>query len=130
MPTQQQLRRLYAVPHDHEKWFDHKIRVDVTVAIAARYVDLDCVIADLSCGNAEIPRRLGYQAKASQIYLGDYAPGYDITGPIETTVELIEPDSVDLWVARKLLSISTIRTRSWQRSGRRTKRMILSTPDW
>jgi hypothetical protein len=129
MPTRQQLRRLYAVPHDHEKWFDHQIRVDVTVALAARYIDLDCVIADLSCGNAEIPRRLGYQAKASKVYLGDFAPGYDITGPIEQTVENVEPDSVDLWVCSETIEHLDDPDSVLAAIRKRTKYLVLCTPD-
>jgi hypothetical protein len=40
------------------------------------------VIADLSCGDAVIGRTLAPQ----RLILGDFAPGYEICGPIEETV--------------------------------------------
>ena len=42
-------------------------------------------VADLSCGNAEIARGLGVE----HVVLGDYAPGYQLCGPIEETVEAL-----------------------------------------
>jgi hypothetical protein len=129
MPTRTQLRRLYAVPHDHRKWFDHHIRVDVTVAIAKHYVPTGGVIADLSCGNADIPNRLAKLAGTRHVILGDFAPGYPLTGPIEQTIQHVEPNSVDMWVCSETIEhlddpdtvLASIRTRA--------RRMILSTPD-
>jgi hypothetical protein len=74
------LAELYPKPHDHTRWPDHIIRVDATIALA-RDMGVPDVVADLSCGDAAIGRAL---APASLI-LGDFAPGYPITGPIEVT---------------------------------------------
>jgi hypothetical protein len=130
MPTKQQLRRLYAQPHDHRKWFDHQIRVDVTVAIAARHLpETGGIIADLSCGNAEIPRRIAEESLASHVYLGDYAPGYDLTGPIEKTIERIKPDSVDMWVCSETIEHLDDPDLVLAGIRKRAKLMVLSTPD-
>jgi hypothetical protein len=129
MPTRQQLRRLYAVPHDHRKWFDHRIRVDVTIAIAEPHTPKTGVIADLSCGNAEIPRRLAQSSLAHQVYLGDYAPGYDLTGPIEQTIEQIEPDSVDMWVCSETIEHLDDPDAVLAQIRKRADKIILSTPD-
>jgi 2-polyprenyl-3-methyl-5-hydroxy-6-metoxy-1,4-benzoquinol methylase len=129
MPTARQLAKLYAKPHEHTKWFDHRVRVDVTVAIAAQFMRRGDFIADLSCGDAVIPRRLAELSDAGAIVLGDYAPGYAITGPIEQTIEQVKPsDSIDMWVCSETIEHLDDPDKVLRQIRTRTKRMILSTP--
>ena len=89
--TAEQLAAIYPQPHDHTRWRDHHVRVDATIALAKGVENVHSV-ADLSCGDAAIAKAVA----AEVTILGDYAPGYDIQGPIEETIHQI-PD-VDLYV--------------------------------
>lgn len=82
--TLEQLRGIYPQPHDHTRWPDHLIRVDRTIELA-RKMGVPGVVADLSCGDAAIGRALAPET----LILGDFAPGYPITGPVEDTIELL-----------------------------------------
>lgn len=95
--TGDRLGEIYAKPHDHTKWPDHQIRVAVTVQIAHALTGAVDAVADLSCGDAAIVRTL----RAKRKYLGDYASGYEFTGPIEQTVWNIP--HVDLFVCSETL---------------------------
>lgn len=115
MPSAEQLAALYARPHDHHRWpWPHDIRVDVTIDLAVRMIERDTgdcptcrdseepcpwppttrtwTIADLSCGNAEIARMVADRIGAiSTPTLGDFAPGYELHGPIERTLSEVAP---------------------------------------
>lgn len=95
--TPAELRRVYETPHDHRRWADHITRVDVTVAFAKTLLGTVSTVADLSCGNGSIANGLG----AETTYLGDYAPGYPIHGPIEETLGQIP--RVDAFVLSETL---------------------------
>lgn len=88
----EELARLYAVPHRHDRWPDHRLRVAETIT-AGWELGVPSVLADLSCGDAVIPRTLAFAAMrkhgASRVILGDIAPGYEMHGPIETTLSQI-----------------------------------------
>lgn len=75
------LAALYPVPHDHTRWPDHLARVDTTIELA-RELGVPDMVADLSCGDAAIGRALA----PGTLILGDFAPGYAITGMIEDTI--------------------------------------------
>jgi len=85
----EKLAELYAVPHRHDWWPDHRLRVAETIGVG-REMGVPPVIADLSCGDAVIPRaladRTGHTRGAARVILGDIAPGYEFCGPIETTL--------------------------------------------
>jgi 2-polyprenyl-3-methyl-5-hydroxy-6-metoxy-1,4-benzoquinol methylase len=89
--TAEQLAEIYPQPHDHRRWRDHHVRVDATIALA-RGIEGVTSVADLSCGNGAIAKAVG----AETTILGDYAPGYDICGPIEDTIHVIP--EVDLYI--------------------------------
>jgi hypothetical protein len=93
--TAEEAAGFYATPHDHTQYPSHTIRVEHTIALArdlSRITRIPAhVVADLSCGNAAIPRAL-----AEDPVLGDLAPGYPLTGPLEHTIPLV--DYADLWV--------------------------------
>jgi hypothetical protein len=82
--TWDRLREICAEPHAHAFWPDHRLRVAQTIALI-RELGIPDVIADLSCGDAAIGRALAPQ----QLILGDFAPGYEICGPIEETIQQI-----------------------------------------
>ena len=87
-----ELADLYAVPHEHTGWPDHRLRVAETIGLGRELMGLSghpVIIADLSCGDAVIPRDLiGYsKAPAKRVILGDIAPGYELQGPIEQTLD-------------------------------------------
>lgn len=83
-----ELAELYAVPHQHDRWPDHRVRVAETTGLA-REMGVPPVVADLSCGDAVIGRALMPSAPACRLILGDIAPGYELHGPIEQTLDQI-----------------------------------------
>jgi hypothetical protein len=82
MPTDDELARMYAIPHDHRRWFDHHVRVDATVALAKHFTNTHGTVVDLSCGNGIIAQSL----TDGDVILGDLAPGHDYVGPISDTI--------------------------------------------
>lgn len=126
MPTAEELAALYAKPHDHLQWDDHVYRIDVTSAIAHNQLPRGGTVADLSCGNALVARRLESTHNAKMI-LGDFAPGWPITGPIEQTVELIP--HVDLFVCCETIEHLDDPDAVLRAIRAKTDRLVLSTPD-
>lgn len=126
MPTADELAELYAKPHDHLRWEDHVFRVDVTSALAHHLLPPGGTVADLSCGNALIARRL-QESHGATLVLGDFAPGYQHTGPIEQTIELIEP--VDLFICSETIEHLDDPDAVLARIRTKTNRLLLSTPD-
>lgn len=81
-----ELKELYKEPHDHTRWPDHEHRVSETIAFAKEMILCDRwpsveQIVDLACGDATIARALSFEP-----ILGDFAPGYDLQGPIDETL--------------------------------------------
>ena len=126
MPTADELAALYATPHDHTRWVDHLFRVDITSAMAALMLPPNGRVADLSCGNATIARRLE-ESHNAHLQLGDYAPGYQFTGPIEETIKKIQP--VDLFVLSETLEHLDDPDAVLKAIRPKTGRLLLSTPD-
>ena len=94
------LASIYAQPHDANRWEDHRQRVAASIAfIEARSKRYAGTIADLSCGNGAIARGVAFPDDT--VILGDFAPGYDITGPIEQTIDDIP--HVDLFICSETL---------------------------
>lgn len=126
MPSPAELARLYAVPHDHRRWEDHLFRVDVTSAVAGLMMKPLGVVADLSCGNAVIAKRLA-TSHGVRTVLGDFAPGYEHTGPIEQTIEQI--GHVDLFICSETIEHLDDPDAVLKQIREKTDRLILSTPD-
>jgi len=117
---------MYPVPHDHLRWRDHHLRVEVTVRVGRWILEgLEPEAysgADLSCGNGSILGSLQVIKK----YYGDFAPGWPLTGPIEKTLD--EIPHVDIFVLSETLEhlddpdlvLRGIREKSGQ--------LLLSTP--
>lgn len=80
--TPEALARIYAKPHRHDLWPDHLLRVQTTIQLARWMHTPGSGVADLSCGDAAIAKAL----EDPELFLGDFAPGYEFTGPIEKTL--------------------------------------------
>jgi hypothetical protein len=126
MPSPAELDRLYRTPHDHRNWVDHLVRVDVTVSIVQNMMPPRGVITDLSCGNAEIARRIAAITGAA-VVLGDYAPGYQHTGPIEETIHQVEHS--DMFILSETLEHLDDPDLVLRAIRPKTDRLVLSTPD-
>lgn len=102
-PTDAEFAELYPHPHDHLAWgAGHSLRVDATIALGrwfAEQIDAQS-IGDLSTGNGSIPFGIGSPFDRA-MHLGDFAPGWDVTGPIEETIRQIPP--VDLFVCSETI---------------------------
>lgn len=128
------LGRLYAVPHDHTRWADHLMRVDMTIKLArelmpAPLTPQPMVIADLSCGDAAIGRALtGEDGKtgAVRLILGDIAPGYEITGPIEETIDSLP--FADMFICSETVEHLDDPDAVLIQIRRRSRTLVLSTP--
>lgn len=126
MPTPDELATMYAQPHDHTKWTDHLFRVAVTSALAHHILPTGGTVADLSCGDGAIARRLGHSHNA-RVILGDFAPGYEICGPLEETLHQL--DRVDLYVCSETIEHLDDPDMVLRLIRAKTDKLLLSTPD-
>lgn len=94
----EKLAELYSALHDHHGFQDHRLRVAATISVAQWLASPSIPrAADLSCGDGAI---LSAIPAATRIF-GDFAPGYEYTGPIEQTISAIP--LVDLFVCCETL---------------------------
>lgn len=130
----EKLAEIYAKPHHHGFWADHRIRVAVTIQLAHSLVGHKVpAIADLSCGDASIAKALGERGAeildgepAPRLYLGDYAPGYEFEGPLAETVWHIP--HVDLYICSETLEHLDEPDMALKMFRRKADALILSTP--
>lgn len=94
--SDKRLQDIYAAPHQHGKWFDHRVRVQTTIALA-QTIDCKKSAADLSAGDATIIKSLDVYDR----YIGDFAPGYEFAGAIEETIHQIP--NVELFICSETL---------------------------
>lgn len=116
------LARIYAAPHQHTKWDDHKVRVAVTAQFAHRMAGRVDSAADLSCGDGTIINALAADTR----YLGDFAPGYPIVGPIDDTIDQIPV--VDLFVCCETLEHLDVPDLTLKKIRAKARALVLSTP--
>lgn len=128
LQSPEELARLYAAPHQHERWTDHRIRVDVSATLAYHLLEPGNLVVDLSCGDAAIAQRLA-AAKGARLLLGDFAPGYELTGPIEQTLQKVGLEQADLWILSETLEHLDDPDAVLREIRLRTKRLLLSTPE-
>ena len=126
MPDAAELARMYATPHDHTQWLDHQMRVDVTADLATYWLRPGGMVADLSCGDATIVRRLVARRQVTPI-LGDLAPGYELCGPIEETIAQIP--HVDMFICSETLEHVDDPDKLLRLIRDKTDLLVLSTPD-
>lgn len=125
-PTGEELAQMYAIPYRHDRWTDHKMRIDVTTALARNLIACGALVGDLSCGDAEVARRLR-ASHGARMVLGDMTPGYQFTGPIEDTIGDMPP--VDMFICTETLEhlddpdavLAAIRLKA--------TKLLVSTPD-
>src|SRR5437870_3183420 len=99
MPSESELAKMYPSPHDHLLYGrGHSERVEATIQVALRLVrwwtpDEVLTLGDLSCGNGAVVKAVAERKPDITIrgHLGDFAPGWDLQGPIEKTIAEI-PD--------------------------------------
>ena len=112
---------MYLSPHDHRIFGrGHYLRIELSKVLCWEL--RGSRVADLSCGNGLLAQSL----KAEETVLGDLAPGWPVTGPIEETVAVLDP--VDLFICSETAEhvddpdalLAAIRARS--------RRLFLSTP--
>lgn len=99
--TAEEMAQVYATPHDHSIYgHGHWMRVEFAKVMVRWCADNYTIetAGDLSCGNAAIINALHESVTK---HLGDFAPGYEYTGPIEETILLIP--NVDLFVCSETL---------------------------
>lgn len=125
--TPEELAKVYAVPHDARRYgYGHYLRVEATIVLA-RWMAIDfraSSVADLSTGNAAIVDALPSSVK--EVYLGDFAPGYEFHGPIEETVFRIP--SVDLFICSETIEHLDDPEGVLEAIRQRARTLILSTP--
>ena len=119
--TDDELQNIYLKPHNHTQFKDHIIRVQKSIELLKEYSTYNS-IADLSAGDATIINSLDAQQK----YIGDYAPGYDLTGHIDDTLKDI-PD-VDLFICSETLEHLDDPDNTLKAIRAKTKYLFISTP--
>ena len=120
--SESELAEIYQVPHQHNRWEDHILRVKMTIALASYFTEVKSV-ADLSAGDAVIINAI----QAERKYIGYFAPSYEFVGPIEKTINEI-PD-VDLFICSETIEHLDNPDEVLAMIGKKTKHLILSTPD-
>lgn len=120
--TPEFLAKIYATPHNHSSWADHQVRVAVTAQFTHALTGRIVAGADLSCGDGAILKALDVGTR----YLGDFAPGYEFTGPIGVTVEQIP--LVDMFVCTETLEHLDDPDLVLTKIRAKARRLVLSTP--
>ena len=120
--TEAQLADVYARPHQHSSWEDHRLRVQMTIAFASWFGNIES-IADLSAGDAAIINAIPAKTR----YIGDFAPGYEFTGAIDDTIELIP--KVDLFICSETIEHLDDPEKTLAKIRAKTKAIIVTTPD-
>ena len=127
--TEERLKEIYAKPHAHGDWEDHRIRVAETISLARGFCTPDDrTAADLSCGDAAIVHALQESPGTfDRVYLGDFAVGYEFRGPLENTLSGL-PHVVDVFFLCETLEHVDEPMAVLKAIRLKTKKLILSTP--
>lgn len=120
--SSEELAQVYATPHEHWQWKDHQLRVAMTIAFASWFKDVNSV-ADLSAGDAAIINAIPAKDK----YIGDFAFGYELTGSIDETIDLIL--KVDLFICSETIEHLDDPEATLRKIRAKTKAIIITTPD-
>lgn len=115
------LAKVYATPHDHSVFKDHRLRVAMTIGFASWFERISSV-ADLSAGDATIINAIDAPTK----YIGDFAPGYEFTGAIDETIHQIP--MVDLFICSETIEHLDDPETTLKLIRAKTRSLILTTP--
>lgn len=130
----EKLAEIYSTPHDYEEFWDHRIRADITVGVGVallerRIQNSSIDIVDLSCGNGRIARYIGDTRRlGDKVILGDFAPGYEFTGPIESTIHFLNDYSDSMLILSETLEHLDKPERILEVARRKCDYLLLSTP--
>lgn len=123
--TPDELKEIYAEPHNHHLYGrGHYIRVELTKVLLREL----CMLkeaetgADMSCGNGDI--LTSYPLATT--YLGDFAEGYQYTGPLEETLKQIP--RVDVYVCSETLEHVEKPQKVLGQIRGKSKSLVLTTP--
>lgn len=119
--SKQELKKIYAKPHEHHHWEDHVTRVLKTLEIAKTIGGIKTA-ADLSAGDAFIIKGLDLD----EWFIGDFAPKYEFAGSIEQTIDQIP--NVDLFICSETLEHLDNPIAVLKKIRAKTKYLLLSTP--
>lgn len=133
--TPEQLRDIYSSPFDHRALGDGSLpRVEVSSWIGRSLPMAAGVgwarpsfVADLSCGNGAIARSIASHWGRRPL-LGDYAPGFEVTGPIEETIVNVE--GIDIFVCCETLEHLWEPLDVLRQIRRRSSLLVCSVPLW
>ena len=141
-PTPAELGELYAVPNDATRWPEHRLRTELTVALARSYAGRrPCTVVDLAAGNGHAAAEVA--GAGGRLYLGDYAGvelaavyasayGVEVLGawrgPLEETLELVPDDAADVMLLGEILEHVDDPAAVLRRATVKARRLVLSTP--
>lgn len=122
-----ELGRVYPEQYDHTRWPDHIQRVEATLDFihAMTTSGQRRIVADLSCGDAEIARRI---EGTKLLLLGDYVANdaYPYRGRIEHTIKLL--GYVDLFVLSETIEHIDDPRQLLTEIRQRASYLVLTTP--
>ncbi len=128
--TDEQLSKLYPVPHTHVKWEDHKVRVAMTIALGkfAKVPNINGNVVDLSCGDGAIAIELAHYFSAMP-WLGDFAKdrAYQFAGPLEKTLDQL-PVFADLFICSETIEHLDEPDNALRKIRGKAGQLLLSTP--
>jgi hypothetical protein len=123
--SDEELTAIYSTPWQQDPDFkDHELRIASTIAVARWLMDDVSIITDLSCGDGRITDAL--QDGTKMIQLGDYAPGYEFTGPIEKTIDEVE--WADLFICSETLEHLDDPDSVLRKIRQKTRYLVASSP--
>lgn len=123
--TPEQLKEIYLEPHNHDLYGrGHHIRVELTKVLAIELASYTNAVtgADLSCGNGSILKSI----PLDYYILGDYAPGYKYSGPLDDNLHKIP--SVDIYVCSETLEHLENPQNTLHVLRKKAKSLVLTTP--
>jgi len=120
--TEEEFKKIYPETNDHTKWWEHELRIKLTIDFGQSLIKFPDNVADLSAGkHATIAK-----AFSSQLILGDYCEGYPIKGKLEDTIHTIP--NVYLYICSETLEHVNDPKYVLESIRKKSKCLILSTP--
>lgn len=121
----EKLAKIYPEPHNHVIYGrGHGMRVNSTIELAKdmAFQVGALSVADLSCGNGAIAKALNIKTTI----LGDYAKGYEYSGPLE--INLLNIQDVDLYICSESIEHVENPSLVLDLIRKKSKTLVLSTP--